>query len=158
MDGLIKAGAAASLYEADEHEWLHRQIAALRAGHLCDLDAANLAEFLEDMARRDRRELRSRLAVLLQHMLKFGAQPERGGWSWHHTVLTQQTELRDMLAGSPSLSQYLPELLPVAFEQARNLAAKETELPLPRFPTANPWTLDEVLRWSPPEGGSNTTP
>jgi len=158
MDGFIKAGAAASLYEADEHEWLHRQVAALRAGRLSDLDAANLAEFLEDMARRDRRELRSRLAVLLQHMLKFGAQPERAGWSSHQTVLTQQNELRDMLAGSPSLSQYLPELLPVAFEQARKLAAKETELPMSRFPAANPWSLDEVLSWSPPEDDSDEAP
>ncbi len=158
MDGFIKAGAAASLYEADEHAWLHRQVAAPRAGRLSGLDAADLAEFLEDMARRDRRGLRCRLAVLLQHMLKSGAQPGRGGWSWHHAVLTQQNELRDMLAGSPSLSQYVPDLMPVAFEQARKLAAKETDLPLSRFPAANPWTLDEVLRWSPPDDDSNETP
>ncbi len=73
-------------------------------------------------------------------------------------MLTQQNELRDMLAGSPSLSQYVPDLMPVAFEQARKLAAKETDLPLSRFPAANPWTLDEVLRWSPPDDDSNETP
>ena len=53
-----------TLYEADEHAWIERQIAALRDGALDRLDRANLIAYLTDMAARDRRELGSRLIVL----------------------------------------------------------------------------------------------
>ena len=85
------------------------------------------------------------------HLLKFRVQPERGGWSWPQTVLNQQAELRDILAGVPSMAQHLPELLGMAYDQARRLASGETALPLSRFPTENPWNLDEALHWAPPE-------
>lgn len=151
MDGTIAPDGRNDLYEADEHAWLLRQVALLRDGRHAELDAANLVEYLESMARRDRRELRSRLVILLMHLLKFRVQPERAGWSWTQTVLTQQDELRDILAGAPSMAQHLPEMLAAAFDQARRLAAAETALPLARFPDDNPWTLDEALHWKPPE-------
>ena len=151
MDGTIAPEGRNDLYEADEHAWLLRQVALLRDGRFAEIDASNLVEYLESMARRDRRELRSRLVILLMHLLKFRLQPERGGWSWAQTVMTQQAELRDILAGAPSMAQHLPELLGTAYDQARRLAAGETEISLPRFPTDNPWTLDEALHWTPPE-------
>ncbi len=44
-----------TLYEADEHAWIERQIAALRDGTFDRLDHANLIAYLTDMAARDRR-------------------------------------------------------------------------------------------------------
>ena len=56
MDDVIEQ-TAGTLYEADEHAWIERQIAALRDGALDRLDRANLIAYLTDMAAPDRREL-----------------------------------------------------------------------------------------------------
>ena len=76
MDDVIEQ-ASGTLYEADEHAWIERQIAALRDGALDRLDRANLIVYLTDMAARDRRELGSRLVVLYAHILKSRIQPEK---------------------------------------------------------------------------------
>jgi Domain of unknown function DUF29 len=43
----------------------------LRSGELSAIDVGNIAEEIESMGRSDRRELRSRLAVLVTHLLKW---------------------------------------------------------------------------------------
>jgi uncharacterized damage-inducible protein DinB len=68
------------LYETDFFLWTKEQAAALRAGRLDALDRDNLAEEVESLGRKDRRELESRLTVLVMHLLKWRHQPaERGG-------------------------------------------------------------------------------
>lgn len=78
-----------TLYEADEHAWIERQIAALRDGDLDRLDRVNLIAYLTDMAARDRRELASRLISLYAHVLKLRIQPEKATRSWRLTVREQ---------------------------------------------------------------------
>ena len=150
MDGVIAPDGRNDLYEADEHAWLLRQIAALQAGRPHELDTPNLVEFLESMARRDVREMRSRLARLLQHMLKFTFQPGRASHSWAKTVLHQQAELRDIVEQA-SMRQEALHRLEAAYDLARRYAVIETGLAATAFPTDNPWTLDEALHWTPPE-------
>jgi hypothetical protein len=77
MGDSIELSTTTDLYEADEHAWIERQIAALRDGAFDRLDRANLIEFLSSMAARDRRELASRTTLLMQHMIKYSVQPER---------------------------------------------------------------------------------
>ena len=151
MDGTVATEPRNDLYEADEHAWLLRQVDLLRAGRQAEVDTENLAEYLESMAKRDRRELLSRLAILLIHLLKYGAQPERGGISWATTIIQQQNEVRQILAGAPSMAQHIPAMLETAYGNARRLAAAETALPASRFPAENPWTLDEALSFVPPD-------
>ena len=67
----------ADLYEADETAWLDAMAESIRKGRLDDLDYAHLAEYLEDMAKRDRREVKSRLTVLAAHVLKWQHQPKK---------------------------------------------------------------------------------
>jgi hypothetical protein len=139
-----------SLYEADEHEWIAVQVAALRDGTLDRLDRAHLAEYLTDMTVRDRRELTSRLIVLLTHLLKIREQPERLTRSWVNTVRTQQREINLMLQGIPSLGRQADQFLAGAYPDAVKEAAGETGLPKARFPAASPWTVDEALTFDPP--------
>ena len=63
-----------------------------------EMDYQNLSEYLADMARRDRREVFSRLVVLLSHLLKWEHQPEKRSGSWRGTILEQRRELRQLLA------------------------------------------------------------
>ena len=62
--------ARKSLYEQDLNLWLETAIAQLKSGDLQNLDVENLVEELEGLAGRDRRELKSRLATLIEHLLK----------------------------------------------------------------------------------------
>ena len=54
---------------SDEVAWLEQSASLIRQGQLSRLDVAHLAEYLEDMAKNERREVRSRLVVLLAHLL-----------------------------------------------------------------------------------------
>jgi hypothetical protein len=147
MDGAVAERDAD--YHTDEHAWLLQQAAALRARRLSALDAENLAEFLEDMARSEVREVAARLRVLYLHLLKFRVQPERATPSWALSVLNTQAELEDLFE-SASLRREGERALPRAFERARRAAAAEAGLPPDAFPADNPWTLDEALRWERP--------
>src|SRR5689334_18328183 len=93
------------LYEVDEHAWIAAQVAALKHGHLDSLDRCHLIEYLTETTIRDRRELRSRLTILLHHLLKIRLQPDRLTRSWVMTVIEQQSEIRGIIEGIPSLGR-----------------------------------------------------
>ncbi len=139
------------LYERDEHEWIAAQIAALKSGQMNRLDREDLIEFLSEMTIRDRRELRSRLTVLLLHLLKVRFQPERLSASWVSTVLVQQNEIRSLIEDIPSLGSRADAIAGQAYRDAIRLAARETGLPASRFPPAMPWPVTEALAFDPPE-------
>lgn len=58
-------------YEQDFYAWTVEQSRLLRSNELSAIDVGNIAEEIESMGRSDRRELRSRLAVLVTHLLKW---------------------------------------------------------------------------------------
>lgn len=91
------------LYEQDETAWLEAMAELIRMGRRDQVDYPNLAEYLADMARRDRREVTSRLSVLVAHLLKWRHQPERQTGSWRGTVEIQRQELAELLeSGGPA--------------------------------------------------------
>lgn len=136
--------ASPSLHETDETAWLDRTAELVRRGRFDQVDTAALAEFLTDMARRDRREVFSRLVVLLSHLLKWEHQPERRSGSWQGTILEQQRELRQLL-DSGTLRNHAASVFSEAYAEARKQAAAETQLARSAFPEACAWDLEGVL-------------
>jgi hypothetical protein len=55
-------------YDQDFHAWLQQQAALLKTGRLHELDVAHLVEEIESMGASERRELLSRLQVLILHL------------------------------------------------------------------------------------------
>jgi hypothetical protein len=137
-----------ALYEADETAWLERMAELIRAGRVADLDFANLSEYLSDMAKRERREVHSRLMVLLAHLLKWEYQPDQRSRSWQGTVLTQRHDL-GLLLDSGTLRRHADAVLADAYQAARRQAATETGLPVETFPAECPYTVDDLLRQDP---------
>jgi predicted nucleic acid-binding Zn-ribbon protein len=133
------------LYDRDFYAWANRQAALLRAGKLADADIANIAEEIESMGRSEKRELVTRLNVLLLHLLKWRFQPERRSRSWQVSVANTRDELADHLADNPSLKAMLPEAVAKAYSRARRSASVETGLPESTFPTDCPWTFDQAM-------------
>ncbi len=133
-----------ALFETDETAWLDAMSAMARDGRLEDLDLPNLAEYLADMARRDRREVESRLIVLLVHLMKWTYQPEQRSRSWRATVIEQRQELSG-LVNQGVLRNHAEATLAEVYRKAVERAAAETGLSAESFPADCPYTFDQLL-------------
>jgi len=137
------------LYDRDFYAWANEQAALLRAGRLSAADIAHIAEEIESMGRSEKRELTSRLAMLLAHLLKWRFQPGRRGRSRQATIREQRSEVADVLADNPSLGARLDELLPNAYGKAVQIAIRETDLPEETFPAICPWSFEQAMGCEP---------
>jgi hypothetical protein len=120
---------ARAAYEADFHAWAVEQAALLRAAAAAggdpSLDYEHLAEELEGLANRDRRELRSRLGTIVEHLVKLEFSPAREPVpNWRNTVERERDEIDGILGDSPSLRRTVPDLLAEAAPRAVERAVR----------------------------------
>lgn len=134
----------AALFERDETAWLEAIADLIRQGRLDEVDYPNLAEYLTDLARRDRREVESRLIVLLAHLLKWNVQPEPRSGSWRATIVEQRQELEGLVSRGV-LRNHAEAVLTDAYRKAVERVIAETGLASDRLPTTCPYTLDQLL-------------
>jgi hypothetical protein len=134
-----------SLYEQDFYAWANEQAALLRAGKFTAADIENIAEEIESMGRGEKRELVSRLTVLLLHLLKWRYQPEMRGASWRVSIANTRDDLADLLEDAPSLHANRGVHLASAYRRARRQASAETGLPEKTFPPTSPFSFDQAL-------------
>jgi hypothetical protein len=138
-------------YEQDYHAWLTSQASALREGRLHEIDAPNLAEELEDMARSAKKAVKSQLVRLMAHLLKWSIQKNfrtrnpAAANRWLASIRNARDEIKDDLAESPSLKSYMPDIFAKAYQGAVNNAVEDTGLAFSAFPQRCPWPLDDVL-------------
>lgn len=90
-------------YETDIVAWFCEQARLLKAGQFDQLDLEHLAEEIEDVGKSEQRELASRMAVLLTHLLKWQHRPGRRSASWEITIRNQQKGIIRRLGKTPSL-------------------------------------------------------
>src|SRR5436305_141910 len=132
------------LYESDETAWLELTAELIRLGRLDEVEWPHLAEYLADMAARDRREVQSRLALLLTHTLKWTYEPGQRSKSWKGTIIEQQHGLEDLMRRGV-LRNHAEAVLAEMYGRAVARAAAETGLAADTFPAACPYTLDQLL-------------
>jgi hypothetical protein len=133
------------LYAQDFYGWTQDQADALRRRSLNELDWDNLLEEIEDLGASKRRELESRLAVIISHVLKWKHQPPGRSRSWYFTLREQRAQVRRLLEDNPSLKAGLDEVMARAFESGVNAAADETKIPSPVFEAAGGMTFEEAM-------------
>jgi hypothetical protein len=134
-----------TLYEQDFWLWTQTMAQALKSGNFSQLDLENLAEEVESLGRSDRRELQSRLTVLLMHLIKWQFQPEMRSGSWKGTLREQRRRIRMVLKDSPSLKPFLADSIDDCYDNAREQAADETGLAVTTFPVSCPYAIEDVL-------------
>ena len=134
-----------TLYETDFYAWTQRQAELLRAAEFSEVDWNNLIEEIETLGRSDKRELISRLEVLLMHLLEWQFQAQKRGKSWRATIAEQRRRLRGLLAESPSLRAQLDEFVTNTYPDAVQAAAIETGLPTQTFPLQCPWRAAQIM-------------
>lgn len=133
-------------YEKDFYAWAMHNAELIKEGRLTEADAEHIAEELESMGRSDKRELMSRFAILLAHLLKWQFQPERRGNSWKYTIEEQRLEIIDLLDESPSLKSELEKKVGMAYQKALLMAIKETGLSKNVFPVDCPFSLEQAIK------------
>ena len=134
-----------SLYDRDFYAWANEQAALLRAGKLMEADIQNIAEEIESMGRSEKRELVSRLTVLLLHLLKWQFQPGLRGTSWRLSIENTRYQLEEHLEDNPSLRSQLDQVMRNAYRRAQNDAVSETGLARNTFPDDCPYTFDQAI-------------
>ena len=93
-------------YETDVVVWANEQAWLVRNKKFELLDIEHIAEEIEDVGKSEQRELASRMAVLIAHLLKWQFQPEYRGVSWERTIKEQRKALEFHI----KLQRYLAQL------------------------------------------------
>jgi len=132
-------------YEKDVVAWAMEQAALLRAGNLSALDIEHIAEEIEDVGKSEKRELASRMAVLLSHLLKWQHQPGRRGSSWTRTLKEQRKAIAAAIRQTPSLKASLSDADWLAGVWADAVTKAVDETGLDSFPEDCPWSMVQVL-------------
>ena len=130
-------------YDRDFYAWTQEQAHLLRTGQLQLIDIQHLAEEIEDMGRAEKRELASRLEILLMHLLKWQFQPSKRSRSWQLTIKEQRLRLQKHLKQNPSLKTAIAEVFDDAYQLATISAEKETGLD--GFPEICSYTSEQTL-------------
>jgi hypothetical protein len=132
-------------YDRDFNLWIEQTVDLLKAGRFEALDIDNLVDELESMSRRDKREIISRIDVILMHLLKWKYQPTQRSLSWESSIQNNRTEIWRIIEDSPSLKSYPETVLDKAYQAALKGAIRETQLNYETFPTSCPFSVDEIL-------------
>jgi Domain of unknown function DUF29 len=147
---------AAQLYEKDFVRWTEQQAAALRdaasLSTILPLDWENLAEEIGSLGRSQKRELRSRIAVIIEHLIKLECSPAvdpRPGWM--ETIGRERSDVELLLDDSRSLKGEVGGMVPgetarVARRMIQTLRHRGEATPdLIGKITAAKYTEDQVL-------------
>jgi hypothetical protein len=132
-------------HDEDFYGWAMAEANLLRQRRLSDLDFDNLIEELESMGASERRELVSRMAQLIFHLLKWQYQPDFRGRSWRASIKEQRKKTKGILSDSPSFKNEVMKFISDAYDDAFLLIEKETPLDLKLFPLECPYTFDQIM-------------
>lgn len=121
-----------TLYDSDFALWIEETVNKLKQRNTEDLDWENLIEEIESLGARDKRELESRLTTLFEHALKRRYVPLSDCYrGWEVTISRTQQELNQILRDSPSLRNYLMQVMDKCYQNAlKNMQIEyDTEFP-----------------------------
>ncbi|KOR30467.1 hypothetical protein TI05_13950, partial [Achromatium sp. WMS3] len=79
------------------------------------------------------------------HLLKWQYEPQRRSKSWHVTIVTQRSNITEILEDSPGLKSLIQIVIATAYPKARKEAAAETGLQLAIFPVICPWNFEQII-------------
>jgi hypothetical protein len=142
-----QAKASGSSYDKDVILWSEEQARMLRARRFAELDIEHLADEIEDVGKSEKRELASRMAVLLAHLLKWTRQPENQTNSWRSTIIVQRKRIALAIKETPSLKAVMRDRdwQDAVWLDALAQACKETGFAEENLPEACPWTMESSV-------------
>jgi hypothetical protein len=136
------------LYEQDFYLWLQTTAKLLKEKQLELVDFDSLIEEIESMGRSEKKELKSRFTILIEHLLKikyWQAEKANNIRGWRQTIVEQRRQIEYLLEDSPSLRGLLAELLSECYLNARKDILKKYELEAGLFPSEPEFSLEDIL-------------
>lgn len=140
--GISQNPELAALYEQDIVRWSEATVAKLRARDFEHLDLDHLIEEVEALGISQKKELISRLIVLLEHLLKrlYVNLPDDFN-GWERTIRTQRGELEILLDAAPSLRGRWE----MSFDKAWQIALKNARKEYPKIAFPTEWDRDRAI-------------
>lgn len=136
------------LYEQDFSVWIEKTAKLLKQRRFDEVDWDNLIEEIETMGRSEKKELKSRLIAIIEHLLKliyWEAEKADNARGWRNTVIEQRNQLELVLEDSPSLKQVLINIFVECYQKERQNNLRKYELSSGMFPVEPCFTLEDVL-------------
>lgn len=136
------------LYEQDFYLWLQTTANLLENNKFDELDIKNLIEEINSMGRSEKKELKSRLITLIEHILKleyWQLEKENNTRGWRNTVAEQRLQIELTLEDSPSLRNMLDDIFEECYQKARQYILKRYQLSPNLFPENPPFSVTDVL-------------
>lgn len=132
-------------HDRDFYAWANEQAGLLRAGRLAEADIEHIAEEIESLGKSEKRELVSRLRILLLHLLKWQVRPAHRSTFWEVSIANNRDQLTVHLDDNPSLQNAIPVAMTQGYRYAWREAISETGLDKAMFPPTCPWSYDQIM-------------
>lgn len=127
----------------DRYAEVKNLIKAFRSRNINENVVEETISILTEMSESHRREVRSRMTILLMHLIKYSCQKQKQSKNWKNTIRHQRYEL---LGISNSLKKYLTSCWKNLYPNAVEYAISEmSENPYENPKKECPWTLDQIL-------------
>lgn len=136
------------LYDRDFYLWIQTTTQLLKERRWENIDWENLIEEIESMGRSERKELKNRLIVTIEHLLKLmylQAEKTYNARGWRSTIVEQRRQINLSLEDSPSLQSLLKDIFLNCYHIAREDTLRKYQLSSEFFPLDPPFTLAEAL-------------
>jgi hypothetical protein len=137
------------LHGDDWSNWLQTQAEHLRNHSFNELDAGNLADELESMARADRVRLAHSVRELLQNLLRWSLRDHERNADLKDLIDAYRDDIEEVLSENPSLEEHLFGLLEEQFDKARRKLAtsswaKKHAISEAEMPSKCPFRVDDL--------------
>ncbi|MCG6137260.1 MAG: DUF29 domain-containing protein [Nostoc sp. LLA-1] len=145
---MLTSNTNKALYEQDFYLWIQTTVKLLKERNLEQLDIDNLLEEIDSMGRSEKKELKTRLIVLIEHLLKLQfwiLEKDDNARGWRTTVVEQRRQILYILADSPSLKSILNHIFIDCYTDARKDTIRKYQLSSELFPEQPPFSLEQVL-------------
>lgn len=137
-----------NLYNVDYNLWILDIVKKLENRDFNEVDWNNLIEEILDLSKRDKRKIESLLIKLIEHLLKltyWQTEKDRCEAHWQGEIRTFRIQINRQLQDSPSLKNYLTNILDQCYHKGKAIASDRSRLPLDTFPEKPIASLEEIL-------------
>lgn len=139
-----------TLYESNYLQWLEETIKCLKNRQLADVDYENLIEELEDLAKNEKRRIRSLLEQIIRHLLLYqywDLEKTRNANHWAAEIISFRNQINEDL--STSIRKHLEDNFSRIYSNALDYVKAKTKLT--NLPESCPYTLEQILdkNWLP---------
>ncbi|QMS90981.1 DUF29 domain-containing protein [Nostoc edaphicum CCNP1411] len=139
-----------TLYESNYLQWLEETIKCLKNRQLADVDYENLIEELEDLAKNEKRRIRSLLEQIIRHLLLYqywDLEKPRNANHWAAEIISFRNQINEDL--STNIRKHLEENSSISYSNALDYVKTKTKVN--NLPELCPYTLEQILdkNWLP---------